>query len=293
MLESIEGISNLNRLEYFLNKELINPKADLKKKIAYEISNGKSSVVCSVDQIYNEIIELLGKEHNRHNGEVVSKPAKTAVPVAQNIASTVTLSDYAVKNISVPLKADPVPNMTAYEGQDYNKVLYGGSNVYDTGLEQERTSMLDDIDELRSELSNMEGINIRTIPMVERNSSIGDIRNVYKLLLHKKNMGMYFETARDVLMIGINNLVNFCDGRPGRPNLTGWQSTASLRLNSLKTELASMVSGFFKNYSIPPVAQILLSLVPSAFLHASLRERQTGMQATNSEALSDLRRMMD
>jgi len=290
MLHSVEGIANLNLLHAFLNKEKINSSIDVKKKIDYEISNSKSPINCDghAKRVYGEILELLGNKSTVVSvAPAVSVPIiSTAVPVATNLASTYGYTPTPEKQTA--------PQQTPYETESYNKILYGtGTSAYDEDMEQERLNMIESIDELRSELSTMDGVNIKTIPHVDRNSNIHDIKSVYKLLLQKKNMSMYFETAKDVILIGINKLVNFCDGRPGRPNLTGWERTANFKLNSLKTEMANMVGGFFKNYNIPPILQILFSLVPSAFLHASLRERQSGLKASNDSALNDLRKMMD
>lgn len=289
MLHSVEGIANLYLLNAFINKDVINQSIDVKKKIEFELTK-KSPIDCSgyAKTIYGEILEMLKSGKVSEVKEVRVAPKIAEKLVEEPVSMPTIASTFEPKRV-IP----QAPVSTPYETESYNKILYGGGNAYDEEMEQERLSMIESIDELRSELSTMEGMNIKTIPYVDKNSNIHDIRGVYKLLLQKKNMGMYFETARDVVLIGINKLVNFCDGRPGRPNLQGWDRTANLKLNSLKTEMANMVSGFFKNYSIPPMLQILFSLVPSAFLHASMRERQSGLKASNDMALNDLRKMMD
>lgn len=290
MINSIEGAANLYKLDIFMNKDIIKSGVDYRKKIEYSVANHKNIIGCAELQksVYDEILDLLDVKD-----VVMAKPAAVQKPAPKpEVISGSTLADtFAVKNTVTPATLN-IPSVTPAEREDYNRVIYGSQAAYDNELEQERMDMLEQIEELRSELNGVEGMNVRNIPQVTERSNINDIRNVLKLLLHKKNMGMYFETAKDVMMIGINKLIGFCDGRPGRPNLTGWDRTANLKLNSLKTEMAGMVSGFFKKYSIPPILQILFSLVPSAFLHASIRERQSGTKASSDAALQDLREMM-
>ena len=187
-------------------------------------------------------------------------------------------------------KNTPKKNITQdtnYEKQQFNKILYGQKTIDNPELESERLTMIESIEALREELQRME-IKLNNIPEVDENSDINDIKNVYKLLMHKKNVSIHFETSRDLILVGVNQLVNFCDGTGNRPNLTGWDKTARLKLNSLKTELSMIASNFFKDYNIGPIGQIAFSLVPSMLLHATLRSQQSSLQTNNDNALQNL-----
>jgi hypothetical protein len=185
-------------------------------------------------------------------------------------------------------KSQEIIPASDYEKQKFNKLIYGDKVEED---DTERLQMLESIDSLREELNRMD-IKIGTIPQVDDTSTMFDIKNVYKMLLHKKNISVHYETAKDFILVGITQLVNYCDGRETswgkRPNLTGWDKTARLKLNSLKSELSQLASNFFQAYDIGPLAQILLSLVPSAIMHASTRTNTSTINADNDSALQDL-----
>jgi len=108
---------------------------------------------------------------------------------------------------------------------------------------------------------------------------------------------MNFETVRDCIMIGINQLIKYCDGSETewgrRPYLIGWDKTAKLKLNSLKSELSMVASSFFEKYNISPMWQVLFSLVPSAIVYASINNKQTIPQTNNDQALEDLSKILD
>ncbi len=105
---------------------------------------------------------------------------------------------------------------------------------------------------------------------------------------------MYYETGRDIMMIGINGLISYCDGRKtswgNRPNLIGWDTSAKRKLSNLRTELSEIIAKFFQHYEIGPVFQLVLALVPSMFLHSITSNRT--IETNNEDALSSLNDLM-
>jgi hypothetical protein len=305
MVADIEGIANLYRISAFMNKDLIPKNLDLDKVEEFKILNEPSGAeMVSPDVYYKKALEIISKfggDTNTSfqpssfspNGEKEIEKEKKIDFKKKEIPARVEES--TTKNI-LPKFFDTTPKKKSqeiipasdYEKQKFNKLIYGDKVEED---DTERLQMLESIDSLREELNRMD-IKIGTIPQVDDTSTMFDIKNVYKMLLHKKNISVHYETAKDFILVGITQLVNYCDGRETswgkRPNLTGWDKTARLKLNSLKSELSQLASNFFQAYDIGPLAQILLSLVPSAIMHASTRTNTSTINADNDSALQDL-----
>lgn len=302
MVADIEGIANLYRISAFMNKDLIPKNLDLDKVEEFKILNEPSGAeMVSPDVYYKKALEIISKfggdistsfqpSSSPQRGEEIEKKTdfkKKEVPVHVEESTTKNILpkffDTAPKK-----KSQEIIPASDYEKQKFNKLIYGDKVEED---DTERLQMLESIDSLREELNRMD-IKIGTIPQVDDTSTMFDIKNVYKMLLHKKNISVHYETAKDFILVGITQLVNYCDGRETswgkRPNLTGWDKTARLKLNSLKSELSQLASNFFQAYDIGPLAQILLSLVPSAIMHASTRTNTSTINADNDSALQDL-----
>ncbi len=185
--------------------------------------------------------------------------------------------------------ASAIDSFMADKKTAVNNIVYGSTGG--TEGNEEKLSLLESINSLKEEMNKL-GVKTDNIPDVNTSTSVYDMRNVYKMLLHKKNISIHFETSRDLILVGVNYLVNFCDGTGHRPNLTGWNRTAQFKLNNLKTELSQLASGFFQRYEIGPLGQILLALVPSALMHATTRSQQTDLKSNNDTALQNLHTLL-
>lgn len=275
MFKYIEGLGCLYNISNFVNAR---EGIDTKKIEEYKILTNTSSIKEDYNKYYELLIKQLGKEIPVQEPPVIKKPDENLL----------------AQNFNIPAREKQEIKETPYEKKQFNKILYNNENtVKDDNID--RITMIESIEALREELQRME-IKISGIPQVDENSCSTDIKNVYKMLLYKKNVNIHFETSRDLILVGINQIVNFCDGRETtwghRPNLIGWDRTARLKLNALKTELSNLAGDFFKRYEIGALGQIALSLIPSALMHMTVRSQQTTLQSNNDEALQNLHNLL-
>ncbi len=303
---SIEGVANLYNINHYLNKAKLRSDIDYDRLEDYHILNDPIQIeLIDYNSFYNKALEIINSFNTENTcntpqlniepeqplPEIVKteteKPKPSEPKINENILANTF--DFTPKK---KVHKEPIITQTDYEKQKINKIIYGSKVDED---DTERLTMIESIESLRDELQRMD-IKINTIPTVDETSTMYDIKNVYKMLLHKKNINVHYETAKDFILVGIDQLINFCDGRTTswgkRPNLTGWNSTAKLRLNGLKTELSTLASDFFNTYNIGPLGQILLSLVPSAILHASMNSQQSSIQTNNENALQNLHNLL-
>lgn len=292
MVADIEGIANLYKISAFMNRDLLPKTLDISKVEEFKILNDPSGIeIVSPEIYYNKALSVIsefGGSETNETVQIFEKEEKVEKKLEKKV-------EFKEKNI-LPEFFDKTPKKKTqevippsdYEKSKFNKLIYGSKPEED---DSERLTMLESISSLREELNRMD-IKTGTIPQVDDTSTMFDIKNVYKMLLHKKNISVHYETAKDFILVGITQLVNYCDGRETswgkRPNLTGWDKTARLKLNSLKSELSQLASNFFQAYDIGPLAQILLSLVPSAIMHASTRSNTSSINANNDTALQNL-----
>jgi len=278
--EDIEGVANLYRISAFMNRDLLKANIDFAKMEDHKIANEPSQYSVAPPESFCEAAL-----------EIISS-FESGIPSSPPVQNESAKATETILPPQPKLTKKPIIESSDYEKQKLNRLLFGAKPEEDNS---ERLTMIESINSLREELTRMD-IKTGTIPQVDDNSTMFDIKNVYKMLLHKKNISVHYETAKDFILVGITQLVNYCDGRETtwghRPNLTGWDKTARLRLNSLKSELAQLASNFFQSYDIGPLAQILLSLIPSAIMHASTRSTQSNISASNDTALQSLHEMM-
>lgn len=292
----LESVSNLYKISAFVNKEVVNPNIDLKKIEKYKIL----SVDALPQHLHpNKLYEKIMSNLNVKVIEPTTMVSKTTKPISENniipTTNTNTNSPMPVDNNKLlgaydftPKKPTTNTQNSPYEENVYNKIIYGGSNAEEL---DDKMNMLESIYTLREELKKLD-IEISHIPQVDENSNYQDICRIRKALLHKKNISMHYETARDIFLVGINKLIEYCDGSKTswghRPDLKGWDRTAKFKLNTLKTELAELASSFFTRYNISSLGQILFSLVPSAFIYASMRSQQNKLEQDGNDALFSL-----
>lgn len=261
----IEGIGNLYKISNFINRETLQDNIDFSRVETSAIENSETTVqYSSPESILSNLKSIFA--------EYATTPVQESIfvekPVEQRPLIVPTFKP-TPKKIEVP------------EENKFNRILYGSLNNGFTN-DTDKIQLLESIETLREELSRAD-VKLNTVPLVSETSPYNDIQNAHKILLHKKNMTMHYETARDVILLGVNQVINFCDGRETswghRPNLTGWDKIARFKLNALKHELSSLTSSFFSSLEIGPLMQIVFTLVPSALLHMT----QTNIPKFNSE----------
>jgi hypothetical protein len=160
---------------------------------------------------------------------------------------------------------------------------YGGSMVAVTTLEREaeeedKQSMLESIEELRSELRSM-NIDVSRIPEVNRGSSVATVKHVYEHMLRKYDRARCDIVGSDIIVAGAQLLGAVLDGSRGvgafRPNLDGWHNTIRPKLRRNRYEVSTLTSNVLRTWGIGPAARLAIELVPSAFIYSNMRAAQT------------------
>jgi len=142
--------------------------------------------------------------------------------------------------------------------------------------EEKKIILLEKIEILKEDL-NRDGINLNKIKNVDYNSSLDDIDQVYRILLIKNNRDRYRELAEDVILTISNSLERVFDGENEyfgmQPDLTGYSDTVRVKLRRLRYETSTIAGNVMEKYELSPMTRILVELIPSAFIHSTLRKK--------------------
>jgi len=142
--------------------------------------------------------------------------------------------------------------------------------------EEKKIILLEKIDILKEDL-NRDGINLNKIKNVGYDSSLDEIDQVYRILLIKNNRDRYRELAEDVILTVSNGLERIFDGENEyfgmQPDLTGYSDTVRVKLRRLRYETSTIAGNIMEKYELSPMTRIFIELIPSAFIHSSLRNK--------------------
>lgn len=179
-----------------------------------------------------------------------------------------------------PSFADPqLRNMTQEERKQVHidRVLGDIDDRELEGIDRERdedtkTSLLEQIDMLRTTLDD-DGIDIKGVPVVDKNSSMIDIQNVYKILRLKNDRNRYCSFAEELILAGAYGLESLFDGEKVwfgsyRPDLIGWSSTVKVKLRRMRYETSTFVGEIMQEYQMSSGIRLALELLPSIFLYS-------------------------
>lgn len=161
---------------------------------------------------------------------------------------------------------------------------------------EKKMMLLEEIDELRDDMIK-DGINIDKVEIVNQHSDLETIENVKRLLKLKYNRYQYSGYAEDMIVSGFEMLEYICDGKTEilglKPDLTDYTNTVRCKLHRLRHETSEITNNIVQQYDIGPVMRILLSLIPGAFIHSSMRKSQYNDNIHNNttfeEAISEIR----
>jgi hypothetical protein len=162
--------------------------------------------------------------------------------------------------------------------------------------EDEKSILLEDIDELRYELES-DGQNLSRIPEVNEDSSVEAVKRVHKMLRMKYDRKRCNGFGSELILASAQGLEYIFDGKrkfgPYSPDLSGWHNTIRPKLRRMKYETSTIVARIMQEYNIGPIARVLLELVPSAILYSRMKREQHGTSNYTpdqmSEAYDDLR----
>lgn len=192
----------------------------------------------------------------------------------------------------------PPQNMQQNAGNDqFNQVLQGygggGQEIIDVDKEtqeENKTLMLEDIDELMAELADDE-VDLSRIPKVNQDSPIEDVQQVQKILRMKYDRRRYTTFGTEFILAGVHGLEYLFDGKrkwgPYQPDLTNWHNTVRTKLRRMRYETSMIVSDVMHQWNVGAFTRVMIELVPSAFLHSRMRSEQHGKAGYSPDQMSD------
>lgn len=162
--------------------------------------------------------------------------------------------------------------------------------------EDDKNSLLEQIDMLRMQLED-DGTDINNIPLVNKNSNMTDIQNIYKRLKLKNDRNRYCSFAEELMMAGAYGMEYLFDGEKewfGRkPDLVGWSKTVQIKLKRCRYQTSTFVKEIMQEYNMSAGMQLLIELVPSMFLFSrrkklASQENRSNEDIKYSDAFSNL-----
>lgn len=137
--------------------------------------------------------------------------------------------------------------------------------------------LLEKIDNLKEELED-DGVNLSKVPVVDFSSDLQQIENTAKLLMLKATRNKYSTMGEDFILAVSSGLETLCNGKREffgvKIDLTNCTDIVKVKLRRVKNETSQIVSNVVEKYEIPPLATVLIELVPALFLHSQRRNRQ-------------------
>jgi hypothetical protein len=176
-------------------------------------------------------------------------------------------------------------------------------------LEEERSrdwkiNALNEISELRSILE-VDGEDLRHVPMPTMNDSDNLIRDVRTTLQYKNNRILDFGLAENLASAAAYGIETVFNGEReffgSYIDMTGWHVNVKQRLRRRKFETTEFVSGIMREYKIGPPIRLGLELVFDAIMHHKSRQSRTMLsdgrtipsEINTNDAIADLREDFD
>jgi hypothetical protein len=180
--------------------------------------------------------------------------------------------------------------LRAYTGSN------GAANIEHEKEEDMKAILLEDIDELKSELDS-DGIDLSRIVNTDANTPMAVVKNVHKILRMKYDRKRSTTLGSELILAGAQGLGYVLNGKnkigPFAPDLQGWHNTVRPKLRRMRYETSTVVSSVMREFDMGPVSRIAFELIPSAFLYSNMRKEQNDRtnysQDQMSEAFDDLR----
>jgi len=176
----------------------------------------------------------------------------------------------------------------------FDQVLqgYGGPviNVDKENEEENKTMMLEDIDELWAELQD-DDVDLSRIPKVNQDSPLDDVAQVQKILRMKYDRRRYTTFGTEFILAGVHGLEYLFDGKrkwgPYQPDLTNWHNTVRTKLRRMRYETSMIVADAMSTWNVGAFTRVMIELVPSAFLHSRMRSEQHGKAGYSPDQMSE------
>ncbi len=147
-------------------------------------------------------------------------------------------------------------------------------------VEDEKASMLADIEELIEILEVGGMADLSRINRVDQSSSYKEIECVLRILQKKLDRARCSTFAEELFLFGALALEEIFDGENVwlgyRPDLTGFRQSARQKLRRVRHETGQIVSYALQNNSIGPGMRMLMEMVPAMILCAHKNSQQHG-----------------
>ena len=183
------------------------------------------------------------------------------------------IEDYVNHNNKESLYNSTINNSDNEEYEYVNTVakkIYGKNNDQEYMLDDDKYIILEQIDTLRQSLED-DDVNITSVPIVDKDSSIEDIKHSHRLLLQKNDRNRYCSFAEELILAGAKGLEFMFDGEKEwfgkKPDLVGWSNTVQMKLRRSRIQTATFVKDVMGHYKFSSGVRLMLEILPSMFLH--------------------------
>ena len=285
----IDGIHNMVNLEDVLSNA---PLEDIEQQISAGFSFlPKESQELSIPQHFDNLLNDVD-DNNKYSHS--NSRAPSPVP---SFASINPFDDEVKENTRAPSPTHDFHAETVEERQSRALNLYIDDNNdgdkrenYDLSherMDDEKLMMIEQIEELKINLE-LEDMDVSRFK-VNENDSFDTIRKIHTKLKLKSQYKSYSGMFEHSVILGAECVEWAFDGNKDyfgyTPDMTGWSETIQVRLQRMKLETASFVSGIMQEYKMSSGLNIFFQLILSGVMHsvAKNKENQDAMLATNSK----------
>lgn len=269
--------------EYKREMERITQRLDVSPDYAGDFAEPRPSRAPSVASFRDDRGRRDGGRRDSYDEQGDSGGRSSGIDVRED---DYQISDKHMRNLTVEEKKQ----------NHINQVLGDIDSKELEGIDREReedtkTSLLERIDMLRIALDD-DGVDIKGVPQVYKNSSFREIQDVYKILRLKNDRNRYCSFAEELILAGAYGLENLFDGEKVwfgsyRPDLVGWSSTVKVKLRRMRYETSTFVGEIMENYQMSAGVRLMLELVPSIFLYSRKRKIAVGDNLANDKGYKD------
>jgi hypothetical protein len=256
-------------------------------KLEEEIINGAGLILDEEEDQVNQYKQEMERMVNEFNINDFGKVDDFSNEYQYDSGVDLGTSQNIIKNITeeTKIRDEQLQYMTIEQGrQNFVDDVLNDIGVSDENLEfdidkekdnDDKNILLEQIDMLRDTLED-DGINLTNVPQVNKNNSISEIQNIYKILRIKNDRNRYCSFAEELILAGAYGLEYLFDGKNeylGRkPDLVGWSNTVKIKLRRCRYQTSTLIKDMMQDYNMGPGMQLMLELIPSLFLYSKQKK---------------------
>lgn len=154
----------------------------------------------------------------------------------------------------------------------------GGFNFDSEREEDERSTIIAEIDELLTLLSNE--TNLSSIPTITDETPIEQLRRILRILKRKNDTVRFCSFAEEFAMFAACSLEDLFNGERTwfgkyKPNLTGWHTHVEVKLKRMRYDTRQIVSQFMQGLGVSSLFRVALELIPNMILYSKMNSKKT------------------